>query len=98
MISLVPLKNCLRKVTHQHSIEGGGGIQTCATGNPSHKVPHIKLYLLVRSLQMIDHNICLLVGDPTVQTAVHTWIAHWQSSNPCVCTAAMGDPALPSGI
>ena len=46
---------------------------------------------------MIDHNICLLAGDPTVQTAVHTWMAHWQSSNPFLCTAAVGDPALPSG-
>ena len=75
MISLIPLKNRLRKATHQHSIEGVG-FRRAATGNPSHEVPHIKSYLPVRSLRMIDHNICLLAGDPTVQTAVHTWMAH----------------------
>lgn len=46
------------------SFHRGVWLRRAPMGIPSHKIPHIKLYLLVRSLRMMDHNSIYLQVIP----------------------------------
>ena len=71
------------------------GFRSVATGNPSHEVPHINLYLPVRSLRMIDLTIsaylqviplckqlCTL-GWPTDRAAIPVYVQQLWGIPPC---------------